>query len=127
MGVAGCAGARSPSFAAAARGASELSIQGPSPASINPAGAITGYYVDVNFVGHGFLRATNGTLTTFDAPGAGTTGFLQQGTAPASINPAGAIMGLYIDANTGRHGFLLLRKPGCKITQIGRAPARERL
>ena len=30
--------------------------QGTFAVSINPAGAITGYYVDANNVGHGFLR-----------------------------------------------------------------------
>jgi hypothetical protein len=79
-------------------------VNGTSPASINPAGAITGYYNDVNSAGHGFLRATNGTVTTFDAPGAGTTSF--QGTFPSSINPAGAITGTYVDANFVGHGFL---------------------
>src|SRR5204863_207719 len=39
--------------------------------SINPAGAITGYYVDGIFGGvHGFLRAPDGAFTTFDVPGA---------------------------------------------------------
>ena len=42
--------------------------QGTFAASINPAGAITGYYLDVNGVFHGFLRAPNGSVTTFDAP-----------------------------------------------------------
>src|SRR5260370_36173996 len=36
---------------------------------INPAGAITGWYFEANFVGHGFLRAPDGTITTFDPPG----------------------------------------------------------
>jgi hypothetical protein len=44
-------------------------VNGTFPSSINPAGAITGSYYDVNFVGHGFLRAKNGTLVSFDAPG----------------------------------------------------------
>ncbi len=34
--------------------------------AINPAGAITGTYFDANFVPHGFLRAHNGSFTTFD-------------------------------------------------------------
>lgn len=42
---------------------------GTSPSGINPAGAITGNYSDANFVEDGFLRANNGTLTTFDPPG----------------------------------------------------------
>src|SRR5437899_3069863 len=37
------------------------------PRSINPAGAITGSYSDV-IGGHGFVRAPNGALTTFDVP-----------------------------------------------------------
>src|SRR3981081_1547817 len=76
------------------------------PSSINPAGAITGSYYDVNFVGHGFLRAKNGTLVSFDAPGAGTTDPSFPGTYAVSINPAGAIVGMYTDANSLSHGFV---------------------
>jgi hypothetical protein len=87
-----------------APGAGTGFFQGTFPASINPAGAITGNSVDVNLVAHGFLRSSNGTFTTFDAPGAGT-GFFQ-GTFPASINPTGAITGYSWDANNVAHGFL---------------------
>ena len=38
---------------------------------INPAGAVTGGYIDASGVAHGFVRAKDGTITTFDAPGAG--------------------------------------------------------
>ena len=41
-------------------------------AGINPAGVITGGYLDANIVEHTYLRAPHGTFTTFDAPGAGT-------------------------------------------------------
>ena len=69
--------------------------------AINPAGAITGYYNDANFVGHGFLRAgAAGILATFDAPGD------VNGTYPFAINPAGAITGFSYDANFVGHGFL---------------------
>src|SRR5450631_3912194 len=62
------------------------------PGTINPAGAITGFYCDaINC--HGFLRAPDGTFTTFDAPD--DVG----GTYPACINPAGAITGYYSDAS----------------------------
>ncbi len=44
---------------------------------------------------HGFLRTPDGTITTFDAPGAGTGPF--QGTFPLGINQAGAIRDDYID------------------------------
>jgi Protein of unknown function (DUF2924) len=39
------------------------------PAAINPEGVIRGSY-EASFVSHGFVRAHNGTLTTFDPPGA---------------------------------------------------------
>ena len=70
------------------------------PFAINEAGAITGFYVDMNGAQHGFLRAKDGTITTFDAPGA------SQGTVPAAINAPGAITGNYVDANGANHGFL---------------------
>ena len=66
------------------------------PASINPAGAITGYYIDASYMSHGFLRAPDGSFTTFDAPGL----YMR----PQSINPAGAITGYYYDWT--HHGFL---------------------
>ena len=53
---------------------------------------------------HGFLRAPDGTLALFDAPGAGTQG--GGGTIPLSINPASAITGFYTDASFMSHGFL---------------------
>jgi hypothetical protein len=60
--------------------------------SINPAGVITGSYVDASGASHGFLRAAGGTITSFDAPGAGTGA--SQGTGAFSINPAEVITGL---------------------------------
>src|ERR1700745_348327 len=52
------------------------------------------------------------TITTFDAPGAGTGAF--QGTTAFGINPAGTITGFTRDANFARHGFL--RAPDGTIT-----------
>jgi flagellar hook capping protein FlgD len=74
------------------------------PTSINSAGAVTGVFQDAGNVGHGFVRAEDGTFTTFDAPGAGTPGTL--GTEPAAINPAGTVTGEYFDAGDVAHGFL---------------------
>src|SRR5262245_22362251 len=74
--------------------------QGTSPVSINPAGQITGNYVDANFATHGFVRATDGTITSFDAPGAAF------GTFPAFITPQGLIVGTYFDANFSTQPFL---------------------
>src|SRR5947208_6412942 len=67
----------------------------------------------------GFLNLSNTpligpqpTITTFDAPGAGTGP--GQGTLPFAINPAGTVLGYYIDAGDARHGFL--RTPDGAIT-----------
>jgi probable HAF family extracellular repeat protein len=47
------------------------------------------------------------TITTFDAPGAGTGQY--QGTFATTINPAGVIAGYYLDANNVYHGFVRSR------------------
>src|SRR6266480_954775 len=44
------------------------------------------------------------TITTFDAPGAGTGP--NQGTYAFNINPSGTIIGFSRDANDVRHGFI---------------------
>src|SRR5258708_31529704 len=44
------------------------------------------------------------TITTFDAPGAGTGAF--QGTFPFCIDPSGTIIGRTRDAGNVRHGFV---------------------
>ena len=74
---------------------------------INPWGAISGLSIDGVGVAHGFVRAPNGTITVFDAPGAGNGG--GQGTAPQSINEVGEVTGGYVDTNFVAHGFI--RKP----------------
>ena len=62
------------------------------PWSINPAGAITGQYVDGSAVMmHGFLRAPDGTITTLDPPGSIYT-------VAQAINPGGTIVGGYAEA-----------------------------
>ncbi len=73
-----------------------------------PAGTITGFYVDPNNVFHGYPRNRDGNIATFDAPGAGTVGRLGggQGTLPMTINAEEAITGFYTDANHVVHGFL---------------------
>jgi hypothetical protein len=74
---------------------------------INPAGTINGYYIDANGVGHGYLRAADGAMTTLDAPGAGYGS--GQGTWTWSINTAGAVTGAFQDANGVYHA--VLREP----------------
>jgi probable HAF family extracellular repeat protein len=75
------------------------------PHGINASGTVVGYYTDANTAYHGFERSPDGTITTFDAPGAGTTSAL--GTIPFSINDAGLITGSFTDENEVGHGFLV--------------------
>jgi probable HAF family extracellular repeat protein len=79
---------------------------------VNSAGAMTGGYYDQNGAIHGYVRAPNGTITTFDAPGAGIGS--GQGTFAVGINPAGTIVGISQDNNGVYHGFL--RTADGKIT-----------
>src|SRR5438046_1911719 len=78
--------------------------QGTLPFAINPAGTVTGYYIDAGDARHGFLRTRNGAITTFDAPGAGTGP--GQGTNALSVPAEGAVGGRYVDRGTGCPGFL---------------------
>ena len=86
--------------------------QGTFPESVNDLGAITGYFVDGSGIGHGFLRASDGNMTTIDVPGPGTF--------PGNINNFGFIAGTYSDDNFVSHGFV--RTPAGKITVFD-APA----
>jgi hypothetical protein len=84
---------------------------------LNLEGAVAGIYIDDNNVEHGFLRSPDGTLATFDAPGAGTSSY--QGTGAGdntSLNDFGAITGSYIDTNNVQHGYL--RSPNGDITTV---------
>jgi hypothetical protein len=72
--------------------------------AIGSDGTIAGDYQGASQQFHGFLRAPDGTFTTFDAPSAGTGS--NQGTFALAINTAGAITGYYLDANAVSHGFL---------------------
>jgi len=81
---------------------------------LNSAGTVVGPFYDPNNAYHGWLRMRDGTITTFDAPGAGTDAF--QGTYPLSINTAGQIVGTYMDINSVQHGFV--RSPNGAIKTI---------
>jgi uncharacterized membrane protein len=56
------------------------------PAAINRAGQVAGWYMDTNYVQHGFLREPNGEMIVFDAPGAVST-------VPTAIDSSGQIIG----------------------------------
>lgn len=75
---------------------------------INDSGTVAGFWatdLEYNSGAHGFQRFADGTISTFDAPGAGTAFF--QGTFPSTINNAGAIAGTVVDSSNVAHGFLL--------------------
>jgi hypothetical protein len=75
--------------------------------SINSAGEIAGMYCDAQGnCQHGFVRARDGTITTYVVPGAccGSTA----GIWAVNMNDKGAIAGNYTDSNGVWHGFLRL-------------------
>ena len=67
---------------------------------------IAGDYADASFVFHGFVRAADGTITSFDAPGAGTGPGQGLQFFGGGITAAGAITGPYSDSSNIIHGFL---------------------
>lgn len=93
-----------------------FSVPEPNPAygyattgiAINTAGVVAGRYVDNTGVSHGFVRAANGAITTFDPTGVATqpTSYGDSGTIPTSIDTAGDIAGTYTDTTGARHSFL---------------------
>ena len=74
------------------------------PQGVNDRGEIAGLFEGGDFVGHGFLRATDGKITVFDDPAEGVG--VNQGTWAYGINEGGAISGGYNDPSGGSHGFV---------------------
>jgi hypothetical protein len=85
--------------------------QGTYAEAISDSGEVTGSYIDSNDVQHGFVRARDNHITTFDAPGAGSVAGSYEGTVPLAINVAGEITGAYFDNNYVLHAFLRLAGP----------------
>ena len=81
--------------------------QGTTPVAINDFGVIAGNYVDGNNLSHGFVRTSDGKITTFDAPAS-------QGTYVGNISNFGVIAGTFYDTNGVGHGFV--RTPKGKFT-----------
>jgi N-acetylneuraminic acid mutarotase len=86
---------------------------GTSASSIDAAGDVVGTYRDTSCAQHGYIRAANGTITPFDAPGAdkspcSASGFGKNlcGTFFAASDAAGDLVGGFADANGIIHGFL---------------------
>ena len=69
------------------------------PTSLNDWGAITGNYIDANYVLHGYLRSPNGNIVTVDPSGSVYTW-------SSGISDSGSITGYYIAADGVYHGFL---------------------
>jgi len=67
---------------------------GSGAASINSSGQVAGDFSDANFVGHSYLRASDGSFTTFDVPGACYAVAL-------GLNNSGTIVGQYATLTTG--------------------------
>jgi hypothetical protein len=63
-----------------------------------------GEYWDDNGTAHAYIRATDGTFTEFDAPGAGSD--VDQGTLPLGINEQGDVSGTVVDSNYVMHGYI---------------------
>jgi hypothetical protein len=72
----------------------------------NDLGESVGVYTDTNIVPHGFIRAADGKITSFDAPGAGLGAGLDQGTVAYSVNDFGVIAGQFEDPSNVFHGFI---------------------
>lgn len=85
---------------------------------INDSGTIAGQWIDTeSHLQHGFLRAADGSVTPFDAPGGA------EGTIPKGINAAGSITGFFLDDSYNSHGFL--RAADGTITKFNVPGARE--
>src|SRR5215471_18121064 len=93
-----------------APGAGTGFFQGTFVNSMNPAGTIAGYYTDASYGTHGFLRAKDGTITTFDATPASIY------TNAASINSAGTITGYWADPAIFPDTDVFVRDPKGIIT-----------
>lgn len=67
--------------------------------AINEGGSIAGNYSYSTGGEHGFVRAPDGSITTFDPAGS-------HGTYAEDINRKGAIAGDYFDSSYNIHGFV---------------------
>ena len=73
--------------------AGTAALTGTGALAMNASGEITGVFSNQVGVFHGFIRATNGTIITFDVGAVGSVPNASQGTIPVSINANGDIAG----------------------------------
>jgi len=72
----------------------------------NSWGAVVGFYTDEYVVPYAFLRTPDGHFISFQAPGAGTGHYQNEGTVAYSINDWGAIAGELQNADLVYRGFV---------------------
>jgi hypothetical protein len=72
--------------------------------AINEAETVVGSYNDYRNANHGFVRTSDGTVTSLDFPPTAAGPSIQ--TLPAAINASGWVVGSYWDAAHVVHGFL---------------------
>ena len=89
--------------------------------SIDAAGDVAGIYTGGDDVAHSFLRSAKGSITTFDAPGAGTA--TAQGTGSFALNAPGTVVGTYADENSVIHGFEVTLAQVATTTALASASA----
>ena len=80
----------------------DCAFEGTFPGGINLVGTIAGKYFGEDGLPHGFWRAANGSITTFDVPRAGYL------TNPVSLNDFGQITGVAYDSNLVTHGLYVI-------------------
>src|SRR4029453_16868495 len=86
------------------RARAQVLSKAPLPLASTRQERLRGAFVDPRDVSHGFMRASDGAITTFDVPGAGTGP--GQGTVPENISTPGVVTGQYADASDVNHGFV---------------------
>ena len=89
--------------------AGSSSEQGTFPLAVNPAGEVAGYYIDPSGYYHGFIRNSEGVMTTVDPSANGNSG-----TVINAIDATGDTSGYYFDSQNAEHSFV--RNSGGTIT-----------
>lgn len=80
----------------------DCAFEGTFPGGVNLVGTVTGSYFGEDGNPHGFWRAGNGAITTFDLK---RPGYL---TEPVSLNDFGQITGIAFDPTFATHGLLVI-------------------
>jgi hypothetical protein len=81
------------------------------PTAINNAGTTTGYYIDGSQAQHGFVRAVDGTIMSFDPKKLTETD-------PIPINKYGVIVGYAVDVAGSNRGFIRNRSGSIKTINV---------